>query len=68
MRQCQFQSDWDKSLGKPKACDRARLVFHTLPHWKERLSDIQKIIAVLAIERHARPNSGMTEEIIADDR
>jgi hypothetical protein len=35
---------------------------------KERASDVQKIIAILAIERHTRPYSGMTEEIIADGR
>ena len=35
---------------------------------EERVSDVQKIIAILAIERHTRPYSGMTEEIIADGR
>ena len=35
---------------------------------KERVSDVQKIIAILAIERHTRPHSGMTEEVIADGR
>ena len=35
---------------------------------QERVSDIQKIIAILAIERHARSYSGMTEEVIADGR
>ena len=35
---------------------------------QERLANIQKIIAILAIESHARPHSGMTEEVIADGR
>ena len=35
---------------------------------QEWFSDIQKIIAILAIEGHARPYSGVTEEIIADAR
>ena len=35
---------------------------------EERVSDVQKIIAILAIERHAWPYSGMTEEVIADGR
>ena len=35
---------------------------------QERVSDIQKIIAILAIEGHARPYSGMTEKVIADGR
>ena len=35
---------------------------------QKRASDIQKIIAILAIERHSRPHSCMTEEVIADGR
>ena len=35
---------------------------------QERVSDIQKIIAILAIERHARSYSGMAEEVIANGR
>ena len=34
---------------------------------QKRVSDIQKIIAVLAIEGHARPYAGVTEKIIAND-
>ena len=35
---------------------------------QERLANIQKIIAILAIEGYAWPYSGMAEEVIADDR
>jgi hypothetical protein len=35
---------------------------------QKRVSDIEKIIAILAIEGHARPYSGVTEEVIADGR
>ena len=35
---------------------------------QERLANIQKIIAILAIESHARPHSGVAEEVITDDR
>ena len=35
---------------------------------QKRVADIQKIFAILAIERHARPYPGMTEEVIADGR
>ena len=33
---------------------------------QERLSDGEEIIAILAIERHARPYSGMAKEVITD--
>ena len=35
---------------------------------KERVSDIQKIRTILAIERHAGSYSRMTEEVVANDR
>ena len=35
---------------------------------QEWLSDIEKIVAILTIERHAWSHSGMTEEVIANDR
>ena len=35
---------------------------------QERLANIQKIIASLAIEGHARSYSGMTKEVIAEGR
>ena len=35
---------------------------------QELVSDVQKIVALLTVEGHARPYSGMTEEIIADRR
>ena len=35
---------------------------------QERLSNVQKIITILVIERDARPYAGMTEEVIADGR
>ncbi len=35
---------------------------------QERVSDIQKIIAILLIQRHARPYAHMTEKVIADSR
>ena len=35
---------------------------------QELVSNVQKIVAVLTVEGHARPYSGMTEEIIADRR
>ena len=35
---------------------------------QERVTDIQKIIAILAIEGYAGPYSGVTEKIITDGR
>jgi hypothetical protein len=35
---------------------------------QERVSDIQKIIALLAIKGYARPYSGVTKEVIANGR
>ena len=60
-------------IGANSVGDRRRVTVHDKfsvlrVTGKERVSDIQKIIAILAIERHARPYSGMTEEVITDNR
>src|SRR5262249_53132740 len=35
---------------------------------QEYLSNVQQILSLLTIERHARPYAGMTEEIVTDRR
>src|SRR5262249_21623513 len=59
------------SIGTNLRGDRRRVTVHdkfsVLRHTgQKRVSDIEKIIAVLVIKSHTRPYSGMTEEVIAD--
>ena len=61
------------SIGTNLWSDRRRVTVHDKFSvlrltGQERVSDIQKIIAILAIEGHARSYSGMTEKVIADGR
>ena len=61
------------SIGTNFWIDRRRVTVHdklSVVHLtgQERLANIQKIAAILAIKSDARPHAGMAEKIVADGR
>ena len=61
------------SIGTNLRGDRRRVTVHDKFSvlrltGQERVADSEKIIAILAIERHARPYSGMAEKVITNIR
>ena len=70
---CKRRSVYSDSIGTNFWGERRRVTVHDKLAvlslaGQERLANIQKIIAILAIEGYAWPYSGMAEEVIADDR
>jgi hypothetical protein len=70
---CKRRSINSNAIGTKLGRDRRRMTVHDQLAvlglaGQERLTNVQKIIAPLAIESHAWPHAGVAEEIITDDR